>query len=125
MSLLHLLLITCVTTSLGAMEQNENQALADRNLLSSGLKTIQILHADKEFKIKKYADQKKLYKRCIGSWLIQTVGELNQPFEQHLIQAGINQDWFCQCLQRRKSKNNLIKGNELVHLLWNKYHQKK
>lgn len=125
MRLLHLLLITCVTASLGAMEQNENNALADRNLLYSGLKTIQIFYGDKEFKIKKYADQKKLYARCIGSWLIQKVGELNQPFEEYLTQAGINQDWFCQCLQRRKSKNNLITGNELVHLLWNKYHQKK
>lgn len=97
----------------------------DQNQLLSALETVGMLYGDKEFKIKKYSDQKKLYARCIGSWLMQTGGGLNKPFEEQIKQAGINEEWFCQCLQTHKSKDKTITGNELVTLLWKKYYHKK
>ncbi len=90
MNKIGVLLIMSIAASLGAMEENENQTLNDSNVLCNALESIQIFYGDKEFKIKKYADQKKLYARCSGAWLVETIGALNEPFEEHLKRAGIN-----------------------------------
>lgn len=97
----------------------------DEHQLLSALETVSMFYGDKKFKIKKYSDQKKLYARCIGSWLMQTVGELDKPFEEHLKLRGINQQSFCQYLQTYKSKHKTITGSELVTLLCSMYHHQK